>query len=302
MIIGSHVAMKAPKMLAGSAKEAHSYDANAMMIFTGAPQNTRRKDVSEMNIPEGQRLLKLYGIDHIIGHAPYIINLGNTVKLQNLTFGISFMKEEIKRCDALGIEALSFHPGAHLNQGPEVALKQIGHALNEIIEPNQKVSIAIETMAGKGTEVGITFEQIAEIFDNCQSNDKLSVTMDTCHMSDAGYDVKNDFDGVLNEFDHIVGLDKLSVIHLNDSKNERGSHKDRHEDIGFGTIGFDALNYVAHHPQLENIPKIMETPYVKRDENDKKGIAPFKPEIEMLRLNKFDPEMKTKLIQANQKS
>lgn len=302
MIIGSHVAMKAPKMLAGSAKEAHSYDANAMMIFTGAPQNTRRKDVSEMNIPEGQRLLKLYGIDHIIGHAPYIINLGNTVKLQNLTFGISFMKEEIKRCDALGIEALSFHPGAHLNQGPEVALKQIGHALNEIIEPNQKVSIAIETMAGKGTEVGITFEQIAEIFDNCQSNDKLSVTMDTCHMSDAGYDVKNDFDGVLNEFDHIVGLDKLSVIHLNDSKNERGSHKDRHEDIGFGTIGFDALNYVAHHPQLENIPKIMETPYVKRDENDKKRIAPFKPEIEMLRLNKFDPEMKTKLIQANQKS
>ncbi|MDT6951450.1 deoxyribonuclease IV [Companilactobacillus alimentarius] len=302
MIIGSHVAMKAPKMLAGSAKEAHSYDANAMMIFTGAPQNTRRKDVSEMNIPEGQRLLKLYGIDHIIGHAPYIINLGNTVKLQNLTFGISFMKEEIKRCDALGIEALSFHPGAHLNQGPEVALKQIGHALNEIIEPNQKVSIAIETMAGKGTEVGITFEQIAEIFDNCQSNDKLSVTMDTCHMSDAGYDVKNDFDGVLNEFDHIVGLDKLSVIHLNDSKNECGSHKDRHEDIGFGTIGFDALNYVAHHPQLENIPKIMETPYVKRDENDKKGIAPFKPEIEMLRLNKFDPEMKTKLIQANQKS
>ncbi len=118
-------------------------------------------------------------------------------------------------------------------------------------------------------------------------------------MSDAGYDVKNDFDGVLNEFDHIIGLDKLSVIHLNDSKNELGSHKDRHEDIGFGTIGFDALNYVAHHPQLENVPKIMETPYVKKDENDKKGIAPFKPEIEMLRAGKFDPEMKEKLIQNN---
>jgi apurinic endonuclease (APN1) len=209
------------------------------------------------------------------------------------------MHDEIKRADALGIEALSFHPGAHLKQGPDVALKQIGQALNEAIDPNQKVSIAIETMAGKGTEVGTSFEQLAEIFDNCANNDKLSVTMDTCHMSDAGYDIKNDFDGVLNEFDHIIGLDKLSVIHLNDSKNEPGSHKDRHEDIGFGTIGFDALNYVAHHPQLESVPKIMETPYVKKDENDKKGIAPFKPEIEMLRAGKFDPEMKEKLIQNN---
>ncbi len=149
MIIGSHVAMKAPKMLAGSAREAHSYGANAMMIFTGAPQNTRRKDVSEMNIPEGQRLLKLYGIDHVIGHAPYIVNLGNTVKPENLKFGISFMHDEIKRADALGIEALSFHPGAHLKQGPDVALKQIGQALNEAIDPNQKVSIAIETMLVK---------------------------------------------------------------------------------------------------------------------------------------------------------
>ncbi|WP_057879775.1 deoxyribonuclease IV [Companilactobacillus kimchiensis] len=298
MIIGSHVAMKAPNMLAGSAKEAHSYGANAMMIFTGAPQNTRRKDVSEMNIEEGQRLLKLYGIDHIIGHAPYIVNLGNTVKPEKLPFGISFMHDEIARADALGIEALSFHPGAHLKQGPEVAIKQIGQALNEAISSDQKVSIALETMAGKGTEVGITFEQLAEIFDNCQQNDKLSVTMDTCHMSDAGYDVKNDFDGVLNDFDHIIGLDKLSVIHLNDSKNEMGSHKDRHDNIGFGKIGFEALNYVANHPQLENVPKIMETPYVKKDENDKKGIAPYKAEITMLRAQEFDPQMREKLIKA----
>lgn len=295
MIIGSHVAMKAPKMLAGSAKEAHSYDANAMMIFTGAPQNTRRKDVSEMNIEEGKRLLKLYGIDHIIGHAPYIVNLGNTVKPENLPFGISFMHDEIQRADALGIEALSFHPGAHLKQGPEVALKQIAEALDEAIDENQKVSIALETMAGKGTEVGINFEQLAMIFDHCQHNDKLSVTMDTCHMSDAGYNIKDDFDGVLNEFDHILGIDKISVMHLNDSKNEQGSHKDRHENIGFGTIGFDSLNYVAHHPQLEQVPKIMETPYVKKDEDDKKGIAPYKLEIEMLRDQKFDPEMKDKL-------
>lgn len=295
MIIGSHVAMKAPKMLAGSAKEAHSYDANAMMIFTGAPQNTRRKDVSEMNIEEGKRLLKLYGIDYIIGHAPYIVNLGNTVKPENLPFGISFMHDEIKRADALGIEALSFHPGAHLKQGPEVALKQIAEALDEAIDENQKVTIALETMAGKGTEVGINFEQLAMIFDHCQHNDKLSVTMDTCHMNDAGYNVKDDFDGVLNEFDHILGIDKISVIHLNDSKNEQGSHKDRHENIGFGTIGFDTLNYVAHHPQLEEVPKIMETPYVKKNEDDKKGVAPYKLEIEMLRNQKFDPEMQEKL-------
>ncbi|MFC6322453.1 deoxyribonuclease IV [Companilactobacillus baiquanensis] len=295
MIIGSHVAMKAPKMLAGSAIEAHSYDANAMMIFTGAPQNTRRKDISEMNIEEGQRLLKLYVIDHIIGHAPYIVNLGNTVKPENLPFGISFMHDEIKRADALGIEALSFHPGAHLKQGPEVALKQIAEALDEAIDNEQKVSIALETMAGKGTEVGITFEQLAMIFDHCQHNDKLSVTMDTCHMSDAGYNVKDDFDGVLNEFDHILGIDKISVVHLNDSKNEQGSHKDRHDNIGFGTIGFDALNYVAHHPQLEQVPKIMETPYVKKNEDDKKGVAPYKLEIEMLRNQKFDPDMREKL-------
>jgi apurinic endonuclease (APN1) len=296
MIIGSHVAMKAPKMLVGSAEEAHSYGANAMMIFTGAPQNTRRKDVSEMKIPEGQKLLKEYGIDHIIGHAPYIVNLGNTIKPDKLPFGISFMHDEFLRADALGIEAISFHPGAHLKAGADVALKQIGQALNEAIMPDQKVSVAIETMAGKGTEVGITFEQIAEIFDNCAQNDKLSVTMDTCHMNDAGYDVKNDFDGVLNQFDHIIGLDKLSVIHLNDSKNEMGSHKDRHTDIGFGTIGFDALSYVAHHPQFENVPKIMETPYVKKDENDKKGVAPYKAEIEMLRNNAFDPQMKENLL------
>lgn len=296
MIIGSHVAMKAPKMLVGSAQEAHSYGANAIMIFTGAPQNTRRKDVSEMRIPEGQKLLKEYDINNIIGHAPYIINLGNTVKPQNLKFGIEFMQGEIERCDALGIQALSFHPGAHLGKGPDVALTQIAHALDEIISPDQKVSIAIETMAGKGTEVGTSFEQIAQIFDLVSQNDKLSVTIDTCHMSDAGYDIKNDFDGVLNEFDHIIGLDRISVVHLNDSKNERGSHKDRHDDIGFGTIGFDTLNYVAHHPQLEDVPKIMETPYVKKDDNDKKGVPAFKAEIDMLKAEQFDPDMKTKLL------
>ncbi|MGR3741743.1 deoxyribonuclease IV [Companilactobacillus sp. DQM5] len=294
--IGSHVGMKAPKMLAGSAIEAHSYDANSMMIFTGAPQNTRRKDISELNIDEGSRLIKEYGITDIIGHAPYIVNLGNTIKPESFKFGVDFMQGEIKRCDALGIQALSFHPGAHVGAGPEAALNQIAKGLNEVIASDQKVLIAIETMAGKGTEVGVNFEQLATILDKVTFNDKVAITFDTCHTSDAGYNIKDDFDGVLNEFDHIIGIEKIATVHLNDSKNPQGSHKDRHENIGFGEIGFDTLNYIAHHPQLESVPKIMETPYVKQDENDKKGVAPYKAEIEMLRNNKFDSDMKTKLI------
>lgn len=294
--IGSHVKMKAPDMLVGSAKEAHDYDANSMMIFTGAPQNTRRKDISEMNIENGRKLITDYGINDVIGHAPYIVNLGNTKKPENFAFGVNFMREEVLRCDALGIQALSFHPGAHVGAGSKAALDKIAEGLNEILTPDQKVVIAIETMAGKGTEVGITFEELATILDQVKLNDKVGITFDTCHTSDAGYNIKEDFDGVLNEFDHIIGINKISTIHLNDSKNEQGSHKDRHENIGFGYIGFDTLNYIAHHPQLESIPKIMETPYVKKDENDKKGIAPYKAEIKMLREQKFNPDMKINLL------
>ncbi|MDO1605469.1 deoxyribonuclease IV [Lactobacillus sp. YT155] len=294
--IGSHVGMKSPDMLAGSAKEAHSYDANAMMIFTGAPQNTKRKDVSEMNIPEGEKLISEYGINDVIGHAPYIVNLGNTTKPESFGFGVDFMAQEIKRCDALGIQALSFHPGAHVGAGPEAALNQIAKGLNEVLTADQNVKIAIETMAGKGTEVGITFEQLATILDQIKLTDKVAITFDTCHTSDAGYNIKDDFDGVLNEFDHIIGIDRIASIHLNDSKNPQGSHKDRHENIGFGEIGFETLNYVAHHPQLEEVPKIMETPYVKKDDQDKVGVAPYKAEIAMIRAQKFDPDMKEKLL------
>lgn len=301
MILGSHTSMSGKKMLLGAAEEAASYGANTMMIFTGAPQNTRRKDPSQMNIPAGQEYMKEHGIDHLIGHAPYIINLGNTKKMDKYEFGIEFMKGEVGRCDALGIEAISFHPGAHVGLGVDSALKSVAAGLDEVMKTNPKVSVAIETMAGKGTEVGTTFEQLAKIIDLTPHNDNLSITFDTCHTSDAGYDIKNDFDGVLNQFDKIIGLDRLSVIHLNDSKNPCGSHKDRHTNIGFGTIGFDALNYVCHHPQLEDIPKIMETPYVMVDPDKKKSVAPYKAEIEMLKNQKFDPEMRDKLIAENKK-
>lgn len=301
MILGSHVSMSSPKMLLGSAEEAVSYGANAMMIFTGAPQNTRRKKTTAMNIPAAQAYMKDHGPQYIMGHAPYIINLGNTKKPDKYDFAIEFMKAEVQRCDALGITALSFHPGAHVGAGVPAALKSIAHGLDEVLKTNPHVSIAIETMAGKGTEVGTSFEQLAQIIDLTPHNDQLSITFDTCHTNDAGYNIKQDFDGVLNEFDQIIGLDRLSMIHLNDSKNPQGSHKDRHENIGFGTLGFDTLNYICHHPQLENVPKIMETPFVTVDAESKKTVAPYKAEIQMLTTQQFNPQMKDELIAAAQK-
>lgn len=295
LIIGSHVSMSGKKMLVGAVQEAQSYQANTMMIFTGAPQNTRRKDSSEMKIPEGQAQAKLAGIQSIVVHAPYIINLGNTIKPESLPFAIEFMQGEVQRADAIGAFTMSFHPGAHVGAGAAAAIKQEAQALDQIISEQQNVTIALETMAGKGTEIGRTFEELAAIIDQTQHNDKLKVTFDTCHTSDAGYNIREDFDGVLNEFDHIIGLDRLSVVHLNDSKNPQGSHKDRHTNIGFGTIGFDALNYVVHHPQLTTVPKILETPYVGITDDAKGTIAPYGAEIAMLRAQKFDPEMKIKL-------
>ncbi len=171
------------------------------------------------------------GLKEVVVHAPYIINLGNTLKPQNFTFGVQFLQQEIKRAEAIGAKEIVLHPGAHVGAGPEKAINQIAKGLNEVISDDQHAQIALETMAGKGTEVGVTFEQLAEIIDKVQNNDKLAVTFDTCHTSDAGYDIKNDFDGVLNEFDHIIGLDRLKVIHLNDSKNDPGQHQNINKGI-----------------------------------------------------------------------
>lgn len=293
MLIGSHVSMKAPKMLVGAVEEALSYQANTFMIYTGAPQNTRRKALDEMNIPAGSALIHQHGLSHIVVHAPYIVNLGNTLKPQNFTFGVDFLRQEVVRAQALGASQITLHPGAHVGAGAEKALAQIIKGLNEVITPDQKPQIAIETMAGKGTEVGVTFEQLATIIDGVTNNQKLSVTFDTCHTNDAGYDVKHDFDGVLNQFDHLIGIDRLQVLHLNDSKNERGTHKDRHANIGMGTIGFDALAAIAHHPQLTQVPKILETPYIPVDEKHK--VAPYGAEIKMITERQFDPEFVKKI-------
>lgn len=265
LILGSHVSMSGKEMLLGSAKTAAKDGATTMMIYTGAPQNTRRKKIEEMNIPKGKALMEEKNISHLVVHAPYIINLGNTIKPENFPFAVQFLKEEIKRAEALGATQITLHPGAHVGAGPKAAIDNIIKGLNEVLTKDQIPQIALETMAGKGTEIGRTFEELAEIIQGVTLKEKISVTLDTCHTNDAGYNIKEDFDGVLKEFDDVIGLDYLKVIHVNDSKNIRGSHKDRHANIGFGEIGFEALNYIVHHEKLKHLPKILETPYVGED-------------------------------------
>ncbi|MDU0480409.1 deoxyribonuclease IV [Staphylococcus chromogenes] len=294
MLIGSHVSMSGKKMLLASAEEAHQYGASTFMIYTGAPQNTRRKAIEDLNIEAGHAAMKEYGLSNIVVHAPYIINIANTNKFEVFELGVNFLQNEIERTEAIGAKDIVLHPGSHVGAGADVGIKRIIEGLNEVLTNNNDVRIALETMAGKGSEIGRTFEEIAQIIDGVTHNERLSICLDTCHIHDAGYDVVNDFDGVLNEFDKIIGVDRIKVVHVNDSKNPREAHKDRHENIGFGHIGFDALNYVVHHPQFENIPKILETPYVGEDKKNKK--PPYKFEIEAFRNEKFDPEMKNKIV------
>lgn len=291
VVLGSHVSMKAPHMMLGSVKEARSYEADTFMIYTGAPQNTRRKAIDELFIPEAHEAMAEDNIKQgdIVIHAPYIVNLGNTYKLDNFEFAIRFMKEEIRRSEAMGARQMTMHPGAHVGAGPEAGIEKIAEGLNRILREDQTIQIALETMAGKGTEIGRSFEELAQIIERVDLKDKLSVTLDTCHIHDAGYPVKEDFDHVLDEFDRIIGLERLKVVHVNDSKNPQGAQKDRHENIGFGEIGFEALSYVVHHPKLIHLPKILETPYVGEDKKNQK--APYGHEIHMLKEKEFNPDI-----------
>lgn len=294
--IGSHVSMSGKKMLLAAGEEAVSYGANTFMIYTGAPQNTRRKKIEDLNIEVGQKFLKEHGIEEIVVHAPYIINIGNTTNPDTFDLGVRFLRSEIDRTEAIGAKQIVLHPGAHVGAGTEEGIKKIVEGLNEVLTENDQVQIALETMAGKGSECGKSFEELAMIFDGVVHNDKLSVCFDTCHTHDAGYNIVEDFDGVLNEFDKIVGIERLKVLHINDSKNARGARKDRHENIGFGHIGFEALNYIVHHPQLAEIPKILETPFAGEDKNNKK--APYLHEIEMLRNKQFNEDLLDKILQG----
>lgn len=248
--IGSHVGMSGKDMFLNSAKEAASYGANTFMVYTGAPQNTRRKDISELNIDAGWAYMKEHGIDDIIIHAPYIINLANTVKPETFEIAVRFLALELERSTAMGSNVMVLHPGSHVGEGVKAGTDQIIRGINEVLTADTECCIALETMAGKGSEIGRSFEELAAIYDGVTYNDRLRVCFDTCHTHDAGYDIIHDFDGVMDQFDRLIGKDQIAVFHINDSKNPCGAGKDRHENIGKGYIGFDALNYIVHHPDF----------------------------------------------------
>ena len=300
MKIGSHVGMSGKEMLLGSAKEAVSYGANTFMFYTGAPQNTRRKDISELNINPAWDYMKTNGIEEIIVHAPYIINLGNAAKAETFELAVNFLKLELERTEACKSKTLILHPGSHVGEGVDVGIHQIIKGLNEVLTKDTPVNIALETMSGKGSELGRNFEELARIYDGVIYNDKLRVCFDTCHTHDSGYDIIHDFDGVMERFDQILGKDQIALFHINDSKNVCGAKKDRHANLGFGEIGFDALSYIVHHPAFKDVPKILETPWISSPTKEKKSYAPYKFEIEMLRNKLFDSNVQNRIIAENE--
>ena len=273
--LGCHVGMAGKEMFLASAKEAASYGANVFMLYTGAPQNTRRKDISELNVEAGWEYARQHGIEEIVVHAPYIINLANTVKPETYELAVEFLEKEIIRTAAMRSRIMVLHPGSHVNAGVEAGIAQVIKGLNTVLNQNDDdVYIALETMAGKGSEVGRTFEELKAIYDGVDKKDRLRVCFDTCHVNDAGYDIVNHLDDVLNEFDRIIGINRLKAIHLNDSQNPLGAHKDRHAKLGEGYIGIDTFKRIVTHPILGKLPFYMETP------NDLDGYA---REIHMMR-------------------
>lgn len=280
--LGSHVGMAGKEMFLASAKEAVSYGANVFMLYTGAPQNTRRKDISELNIEEGWKYASEHGIQEIIVHAPYIINLANTVKPETYELAVEFLEKEIIRTAAMKSRILVLHPGRHVDAGVEAGTAQIIKGLNTVLNKNDdNVYIALETMAGKGSEIGRTFEELKAIYDGVDKKERLRVCFDTCHVNDAGYDIVNHYDEVFDEFDRILGLDQIAVFHINDSMNPPGAHKDRHANIDKGTIGYNTLKRLIHDERFMAVPKILETPWVTVEGTDKKE-PPYKEEIAWL--------------------
>lgn len=285
LIIGSHVGFKKDTQLLGALDETLSYNGNAFMFYTGAPQNTVRMPLNDNLTFKALEKMKENNIslDNVVVHAPYIINLANNKDLDKYNFSINFLKQECNRCTDLFVKKLVLHPGSHVGCGSDVGINNIINALNEVLKESD-TTILLETMAGKGTEVGKTLEEIKQIIEGVIYKDKIGICLDTCHLSDAGYDVSK-FDEILDILESYNLLDKVLCIHINDSKNICGSHKDRHENIGYGTIGFDNLINIIYNKRLEQIPKILETPYI----ND---LPPYKEEIDMIKNKKFNPNLK----------
>lgn len=276
LYIGSHVGFNKNSQLLGSLEEALSYNANTFMFYTGAPQNTMRYAIDDELTNKAYEKMKENNIslDKIIVHAPYIINLANPDSEKH-EFAINFLRQEVSRCEQLGIKNMVLHPGSHVGIGIDEGIKEIVDGLNNVLEKDNSVCILLETMAGKGSEVGSCFEEIKRIIDGVNKRELIGVCIDTCHIHDAGYNL-DEFDSILDKFDQIVGLKYVKCLHINDSKNMIGARKDRHENIGKGYIGLDRLIKVIYNKRLDNIPKILETPYI----ND---VAPYKEEIELIR-------------------
>lgn len=271
MLIGNH--LSASKGYAAMGKAALALDANTFAFFTRNPRGGKAKEIDEKDVEKFLNFAKEHEFGKIVAHAPYTMNLC-AAKEDVRSFSKEMLLDDLKRMEYTPYNYYNFHPGAHVGQGAEKGNALIAEALNEALKPEQTTTVLLETMAGKGTEVGRTFEELREILDRVELNDKMGVCLDTCHVWDGGYDIVNDLDDVLNEFDRVIGLDRLKAVHFNDSMNDCGSHKDRHAKIGEGKIGAEAMRRVALHPLLEGRPFILETP------NDDEG---YRREIQMVR-------------------
>lgn len=291
LIIGSHVSYKNSTQLLGSVEEAISYGANAFMFYTGAPQNTQRGEINDLVTYEALQKMKENNImlENVVCHAPYIVNLANNIDPEKYEFAKKFLRQEIERCMQLGVRKIVLHPGSATKLDRTDALNNIIKGLNSILYPDDNIMILLETMAGKGTELGINLEELKYIIENVKLKERVGVCLDTCHLSDSGINI-NEFDKYLDEFDKQIGIDKIGCVHLNDSKNPIGARKDRHENLGYGTIGFDTLINVAYNARLESVPKLLETPFVDRE------YAPYKFEIEEIRNKKFNPNLYDEIV------
>lgn len=281
--LGSHVSMSGKDMFLNSVKEALSYEADTFMLYTGAPQNTRRKPVEELNLEAGHALMEQNHMEEFVVHAPYIINPANSVSPDTFRLAVEFLALECKRTVSMGSNRLILHPGSHVGAGSRAGIAKTIECLNEVLNEPGDCLIVLETMSGKGSEIGRSFAELAAIYDGVVHNERLRICMDTCHVHDAGYDIVHDFDSVLADFDRLLGLKQLEILHINDSKNPQGAGKDRHANIGEGYIGFEALCRIVHHPALLDRIKILETPYKPLPDNPSVSVAPYREEIARLR-------------------
>ena len=292
--IGNHVSSS--KGYEAMGKQEVALGGDTFAFFTRNPRGGSAKEIKDEDVQRLLTLMKDHSFGPLVAHAPYTMNVC-AAKEDIRKFSVEMLKDDIRRMEYLPGAFYNFHPGSHVGAGVDAGINQIVKGINNVLTKDSKACIALETMAGKGSEIGRNFEELARIYDGVVYNDKLRVCFDTCHVNDAGYDLVNDLSGVFEKFDKVIGTDQIGVFHINDSKNVLGAGKDRHENIGFGNIGYDTLRQIIYMEQFENIPKILETPYVKDPENSKKSYAPYKFEIEMIKKGEFNTNLQNEILQ-----